>query len=68
MSKEITRAELARLSFCNSDRLQGLVNIKGRAMEWVGIGWIDTGPATGREKLTVVEKKTTKKKRKKAKK
>jgi hypothetical protein len=43
--KTITRAELARLSFCNSDRLPRKINIDGRLKEWVGIGWIDLGPA-----------------------
>lgn len=42
--KTITRSELARLSFCNSAKLPPVVNVEGRAREWVGIGWIDMGP------------------------
>ena len=43
--KTITRAEVARLAFCNSDKLPQKINIDGRLKEWVGIGWIDIGPA-----------------------
>jgi len=43
MSVTITRSELARLSFCNSDKLPQIVNIEGRLKEWVGIGWVDIG-------------------------
>ena len=55
----VSRAELATLSFCNSDRLSGPVEVDGRSMRWVGIGWIDEGSATGKE-LLVVEKKPRK--------
>ena len=52
--EEVTRAELARLSYCNSDRIpNGCVEIDGRAMRWVGIGWVDEGPATGKETMVV---------------
>ena len=47
--KTIKFAELKRLSLCNSPKLPSVVNALGRRMEWVGIGWIDAGKATGRE-------------------
>jgi hypothetical protein len=53
--KTITREELSRLSFCNSSRLPRKANIDGRLMEWVGIGWIDLGPAH-KGVVTVVDK------------
>lgn len=53
--KTITRAEVSRLAFCNSDKLPQKINIGGRLMEWVGIGWIDLGPAR-KGVVTVVEK------------
>ena len=43
--KTITWDELSRLAFCNSDRLPQKVIVHGRLKEWVGIGWIDLGPA-----------------------
>lgn len=60
----ITRSELARLAFCNSDKLPHIVAMpKMRRMEWVGIGWIDVGPATGTE-VVLIEDDTKPKRRK----
>ena len=53
--KTITREELARLSFCNSSSLPSKVNVDGHCMEWVGIGWINLGPAR-KGIITVIEK------------
>lgn len=54
LAKTITRSELARLSFCNSKKLPQVVNLDGKRMRWVGIGWVDEGKPTGRE-VKVVE-------------
>lgn len=43
--KTIKRSELVRLAFCNSDKLPRAVNVGGRLKRWVGIGWVDEGPA-----------------------
>lgn len=51
--KRISREELSRLSFTNSPKLPQVVEIDGRRMEWVGIGWIGVGAPTGREVLVV---------------
>lgn len=53
--KRIERSKLARLAFCNSRRMPQVVNDGGRRKRWVGIGWIDEGPATGRECLVIEE-------------
>ena len=45
--------ELKRLSFCNSGRLPQVVDAWGRRMRWMGIGWVDEGPAKGDEVLVV---------------
>jgi len=47
--RTITRDELQRLSICNSRKLPRIVNDEGTRYEWVGIGWINKGKATGRE-------------------
>ena len=47
--KTITRSELCHLAFCNSRRLPQVINDDGRRKQWVGIGWIDEGKATGTE-------------------
>lgn len=44
---------LYRLSFCNSKRLPSVVNMDGKRMRWVGIGWVDEGKPTGREVVVV---------------
>lgn len=55
--KTITKSELARLAFCNSDKLpQAIVVPKPRRMEWVGIGWIDVGPPRGDETVVIEDK------------
>ena len=53
--KKITRERLARLAFCNSEELPHLVADRGRRLQWVGIGWVDEGPATGYEPALVIE-------------
>lgn len=52
--RTITRAALCRLSFCNSKRLPQVINDDGHRKQWVGIGWIDEGKATGKE-VRVIE-------------
>jgi hypothetical protein len=44
-SKTIRWEELQRLQFCNSSKLPLKVNVHGRCKEWVGVGWVDIGPA-----------------------
>ena len=55
--KTITQSELARRAFCNSKDLPQVINNGGTRFEWVGIGWIEAGPAQGDE--VVVETPTT---------
>ena len=43
--KTITWDELCRLAFTNSPKLPQRVIVHGRLKEWVGIGWMDCGPA-----------------------
>lgn len=45
----ITFSELKRLSVCNSDKIPEYVEVGGKRMQWVGIGWCDCGPARGNE-------------------
>ncbi len=48
--KPIKFSKLKRLSFCNSDKLPTTVIRDGRLLHWVGIGWVDEGPASERAK------------------
>lgn len=62
--KTITRSELTRLAFCNSDKLPHVVvMLKPRRMEWVGIGWIDVGPPVGNEVVMIEDLERPKSKR-----
>ena len=45
----ITRGRLATLSLINSPLCPSVVNDDGRRKRWVGIGWVDEGPADGTE-------------------
>lgn len=47
--RTITRSEVCRLAFCNSERLPLIINDDGRRKHWIGIGWVDEGAATGSE-------------------
>jgi len=56
--KTITFSEIKRLSFCNSNKLCGPDGGKPKYFQfgdtrkrWVGIGWVDDGPADGTEVL-----------------
>lgn len=49
---EITLADLPKFPDL-TDHLPGPVEIDGRCKRWVGIGWIDEGPATGEEPLVI---------------
>lgn len=51
--KTITRAELCRLSFCNSKHLPMNVNLDGQRLHWVGIGWLNEGEPIGDEVLVI---------------
>jgi hypothetical protein len=53
--KTITFDEFKRLEFCNSAKLPLTIEHDGRRQHWVGIGWIDQGPARGDEVLVVEE-------------
>ncbi len=44
-------SELKRLSFCNSKDLPTTVETNGDRYQWVGIGWVNEGKATGEETL-----------------
>lgn len=49
MRKTIDVETLQRLAFCNSKNLPQIINDEGRRKLWVGVGWVDDGPATGNE-------------------
>lgn len=51
--KTIERKKLARLALCDSPDLPPVVNDDGRRRRWVGIGWVDEGPADGTETQVV---------------
>jgi hypothetical protein len=44
--RTINRESLAVQAFCNSVKLPETVNLGGRRLRWVGIGWVDEGEAT----------------------
>jgi ABC-type transport system substrate-binding protein len=35
------------------DKLPNPIEIDGQSKTWVGIGWVDNGPATGKEPLVI---------------
>lgn len=45
--------ELMRLSTINSKKLPNVVEIHGRRIRWVGIGWVDECEADGTETLVI---------------
>ena len=49
----IVRAELAWLAACNSPDLPSPVEMGGERLRWVGIGWVNEGPARGDETLVL---------------
>jgi len=49
----IKRVDLARLAYCNSPKLPQAINDDGRRKRWVGIGWVDEGPAHGDEVIVL---------------
>ena len=51
---QIKRCDLPRFAD-GTDHLPNPVEIDGRQKQWVGIGWTDHGPATGKEPLVIVE-------------
>lgn len=51
--KTIAVETLARYSFSNSKKLPQYVNDRGRRLHWVGIGWIDVGPAKPSDTVVV---------------
>jgi hypothetical protein len=53
--RRVKRTDLARMSFTNSPRIPKTVNDGGRSKRWVGIGWVDEGPATGKEEAVVID-------------
>ncbi len=53
--RTITRVELSRLSFCNSDRLPRFINDGGVRYEWTGIGWFDFGKQITGHEVKVVD-------------
>lgn len=38
-----------------TDELPNPIEIDGQSKTWVGIGWVDNGPANGTEPLVIVE-------------
>lgn len=57
-----------RLEFCNSRRIPDAVEVGGRRMNWVGIGGVDEGPASGNEVRVVDDEEKPGAKKKVAKK
>lgn len=62
LKKRVTKREDGRLEIKLSDmpvfpdhidKLPNPVEIDGQQKMWVGIGWIDHGPATGKEPLVI---------------
>lgn len=51
--KTISRAELERLSVCNSSKIPPVVEKDGKQYMWMGVYWIENGRATGKEVLVV---------------
>lgn len=58
--KTIDRELLYKLSFINSKRLPQYIDVEGKRLHWVGIGWIDEEPARGDE-IKVIERGSKKK-------
>lgn len=57
--KTIKLSQLQRMAFRNSPKMPQVVNHDGVRKEWVGIGWIDCGPATGREVKVIEDEGST---------
>lgn len=57
--KTITRDELARLSFTNSQHLPQAINDGGVRKEWVGIGWIPSHEPPAGNEAVVIESGTS---------
>ncbi len=53
--KIISRSELVRLSFCNSNKIPNPCVIEGVVKDWVGIGWIDIGRKPTKSDVYMVE-------------
>lgn len=51
--KTMARDVVARLAFCNSSKLPGVIEYNGSRRRWVGIGWVDEGAPHGNEVLVV---------------
>ena len=49
--KTIKFSELKRLSVINSDRIPAAIAVGGKRLQWVGISWIEIGPAQGDETI-----------------
>lgn len=49
----VKRDALVRMAAINSRNLPHLIEDGGRRKRWVGIGWVDEGPADGTEVLVV---------------
>ena len=54
----ITRAELYRLTTCNSAAIPPTVNDNGVRRQWVGIGWVEHGKADGSEAAVITDPDT----------
>jgi hypothetical protein len=52
--KPIKRSELSTIKMTtgNEDRISKVI-LDGNVRQWVGIGWVDEGPATETDKLTI---------------
>jgi hypothetical protein len=50
--------ELRRLTFCNSDRLPSVIELDGKRLQWVGIGWVNEGEPNGDETLVIKKDKS----------
>jgi hypothetical protein len=50
--KPIKRSELSNIKMVvgNEDRISKVI-LDGNVRQWVGIGWVDEGPATAADKL-----------------
>ena len=51
--KTITSNKLYDMERINHSKMPQVIELEGRRMQWVGIGWVDEGEPTGDETLVI---------------
>jgi hypothetical protein len=51
----ILLSRLRDLAFLNAKSMPKVISMGGVRKQWVGIGWVDEGPADGTETLVLID-------------